>query len=80
MAKEHSQLKLAERALLVIAAFVALYVLSFGPAYSFGVRGQIPAGLLLTVYRPLPGRLQVCLLELWSRVDPKAALALNGER
>jgi len=80
MSKEHPRSKSPRQVILGISASVVLYVLSFGPAYSFGMRGWIPADCLLTVYRPLPSRLQVCLLEFWELFDPKAGLALNGER
>ena len=67
---------------LIIAgcSLIVVYVLSFGPATSLAVRGRIPNPPVVAFYRAIPGRLQVPLLELWSRVDPVAALALNGER
>lgn len=80
MESDTSQLKWLYRGLIGFGAFVLVYALSFGPANSFGVRGKIPSATVLAVYRPIPGRVQVFLLEAWSRFDPKVALALNGER
>src|SRR5262249_20282747 len=67
-------------ALLCAVAVLCGYVSSVGPAYSLVMRNQIPCESVLSFYQPVPGRVQRHVLELWMHIDPKVALAFNGER
>ena len=80
MTKDTSKMRWLRRGLIAVFILAVLYVASFAPACSFTVRGQIPNAPVYFFYKPIPGRLQTCLLQLWTHIDPKVALALNGER
>ncbi|MDB6026783.1 MAG: hypothetical protein JWM68_3006 [Verrucomicrobiales bacterium] len=71
MAKECSQLKWFYRGFLAIAAFLALYVLSYGPACSLTARSIISRNTYSSVYkRFIPKPLRVAYVNAWVHVDP----------
>src|SRR5689334_7036598 len=79
MSTDTSQLKWIWKTFAALLAIIFLYIGSIGPVYSLVMRSAIPVQPVLTFYSPIPSRAKVQILELWTHVDPKVALALNGE-
>jgi len=80
MSAQRSKRKWIVRAALGVVLLLCWYVSSVGPAYSLLMRDWIPYERVLSFYRPVPGRVQRHVLEFWMHIDPKVALAFNGER
>jgi hypothetical protein len=57
------------RCVLIVAGFVALYVIAYGPALSLAKRRVVPIYIVLRIYRPVPTNFQQYYLWYYSRLD-----------